>query len=515
MVQRVSHADPAQEGAGVANPVALLRRASDAARAGQYRTSRDLTLRASTGGLPMPPDAMKALIRQLRTLGEGAALHALAARLLEDPRTPPAFLAEAAWQLGSLNETGLAMRCAEAAVRAAPHDPIARVARGKLLAHLGQADRAERDFDQALRRAPAIGIAWWMRSQLRKQVPGSNHVAALRALLATPGLPASEIAPVARALHKELDDLGDHEGAWHALETMCAARRGSLSYDRQEGRDLIDALIAWDSSMPGAIAASGAAAPVHGATPVFIVGMHRSGTTLLEQMLDASRQLRGIGELDDFRAAMCHATDRASRGAVDIGTVQRAAGVDFDDVGRRYLAGTAWRLGDEPFFTDKNPSNFLNIGFILRALPQAKVLHLVRDPIETCFSNLRELFFGINPHSYDQRELADWFLQYRRLMAHWHSAFPGRILDVPYVGLTRDTEATIRRVAAWCGIAYVPEMRDPRSSRRAVTTASTAQVRDAVVDRGVPKWAPYARQLQPLLNVLREGGAEFADASPD
>jgi hypothetical protein len=349
-----------------------------------------------------------------------------------------------------------------------------------------------------------------MRSQLRRQVPGANHVAGLRALLATPALPAADVATLARALHKELDDLGDHAGAWQALETMCAARRGGLSWNVQQGRDLVDALVAWDSSAPRAGAPQGG-----GATPVFIVGMHRSGTTLLEQLLDASPQVRGVGELDDVRTAMCHATDHACAEETDAVIVRRAEGVDFAEVGRRYLAGMAWRLAGEPFFTDKKPSNFLNIGFILRALPQAKILHLVRDPVETCFSNLRELFFGVNAWSWDQRELADWFLQYRRLMAHWHAAFPGRILDVPYAGLVRDTEATMRGVAAWCGIDYIPAMNDPRSSRRAVNTASTAQVRAGVVARDVPKWAPYARQLQPLRQALREGGAAFVDVGTD
>src|SRR5690606_15472284 len=125
----------------------------------------------------------------------------------------------------------------------------------------------------------------------------------------------------------------------------------------------------------------------------------------------------------------------------------------------------------------------LNIGFICRALPQARILHLIRDPVETCFSNLRELFSDINPYSYDQRELADYFLQYRRLMAHWRRMFPGRILDVPYAGLTGDPESAMRRVAIFCGIAYVPGMTDPRSSGRVVSTASAVQVRDKLVQR--------------------------------
>ena len=208
---------------------------------------------------------------------------------------------------------------------------------------------------------------------------------------------------------------------------------------------------------------------------------------------------------------MRYATDHHCKGVIDRTIVERAGDVDFGEVGQRYLDGMAWRLGDERCFTDKLPSNFLNIGFICRALPQARILHMVRDPVETCFSNLRELFSDANPYSYDQRELADYYLQYRRLMAHWHAAYPGRILDVDYAELTRDPAGVMRMVAAFCGIDYLDAMSDPRSSGRAVATASAVQVRDRVVRRDVPKWAPYAKHMQPLVAALRQGGVEVPE----
>jgi len=248
-----------------------------------------------------------------------------------------------------------------------------------------------------------------------------------------------------------------------------------------------------------------------GVTPVFVVGMHRSGTTLLEQLLSASPQLLGLGKLNDFTSAMRHQVDHYYRGPIDLEIVRRAQGIDFAAVGQHYLEGVEWRLGDEPFFVDKQPANFLNIGFICQSLPQAKILHIVRDPVETCFSNLRELFTEINPHSYDQHELADYYLQYVRLMAHWHSAFPGRILDVDYARLTADAGATMRDVALFCGADYVEGMRETTSSRRAIATASSIQVRESVQRRQQPKWAPYARQLQPLITELRQGGIEVTE----
>jgi tetratricopeptide (TPR) repeat protein len=477
-------------------------------RRGHYRAARGWALRAAAGDAIVRPDALRTLMKALRTFNEVAALRELVGRLLEDPRTPHTALVEAAWQLASANDADLALRCARVALKKAPDDLAGRLVRGQLRAHHGRLDEAGKDFDWVLQRNPRIAIGWWLLSRLRKQSPGSNHVARLRAVLGTPGLAPADAATIARALHKELDDMGDHEGAWQALETLCRARRGTLRYDARQSRDLVDALVAWAPADPGA-----AIPRDSDRIPIFIVGMHRSGTTLLEQLLDASPQVRGVGELDDFAAAMRHATDHACKDAVDGTIVARAGDVDFGEVGRRYMEGIGWRLGKERFFTDKQPANFLNIGFMLRALPQARVLHLVRDPVETCFSNLRELFFGINPYSYDQLELADYFLQYRRLMAHWHAVYPGRVLDVSYAALTHDTEATMRGVAAFCGIDYDPGMSDPRSSKRAVTTASSVQVRDGVVRLETPKWKPYARHLQPLVRALREGGVEFADAS--
>ena len=129
---------------------------------------------------------------------------------------------------------------------------------------------------------------------------------------------------------------------------------------------------------------------------------------------------------------------------------------------------------------------------------------MVRDPMETCFSNLRELFSEANPYSYDQRELAAFHQQYRRLMAHWHAAWPGRIHDVDYAALTREPETVMRDVAAFCGLDFDPAMLAMQERKRGVATASAVQVRDKIVARDVPKWVPYEAHLQTLIEGLRE-----------
>jgi hypothetical protein len=195
--------------------------------------------------------------------------------------------------------------------------------------------------------------------------------------------------------------------------------------------------------------------------------------------------------------------DYQSTGFLDEEMVRRAETIDFREVADHYVRGVQWRLEPgQTHLTDKLPANFFNVGYILRALPDARILHMVRDPVETCFSNLRELFSGASPYSYDQTELAEFYLMYQDLMAHWHATFPGRVLDIHYAELTRDTEGVMRRVAAHCGLEFLPTMVDPRSRAQSVATASAVQVRSPVIVRDVPKWDPYREYLKPLIQGL-------------
>lgn len=472
---------------------------------GNYRAAKGAITTATTAPRHTR-DELSDLIARLRTFNDAEALRALAAGLLAAPGPDPELLASCAAQLSNMNDHALSLQCARKAVSVDQSGIGARMIRGQMLAQHGEIDAASADFHWCISRAPGIASVWWALARLQRQTVESNHVSALRRLLAAPGLGPADTAYAAFALHKELDDLGDFDGAWRALEQACAAKRATLSYATEASHQLVDALIASPVGTATEVEAAAAAK-----TPIFIIGMHRSGTTLLEHLLDAHPQVHGVGELYDFTSAMRHTTDHHCQGVIDPVIVERSRGLDFAAVGRHYLDGMAWRLGQESHFTDKLPSNFLNAGFICQALPQARILHMVRDPVETCFSNLRELFAAANAYSYDLLELADYFIQYRRLMAHWKARYPGRILDVDYARLTADPAGTMREVAAFCGLDYVPGMSDTRSSRRAVATASVVQVREGVIRRERPKWAPYARYLHPLIAALREGGVEVDD----
>lgn len=464
---------------------------------GHYRTARDYALRAAAAK-PREPQVIKELIARLRTFNEADALHECIARLPPLAQVSIPLLLVFAAQLSYLNEQERALVFLDEARRADPDYPATLMARAQILTYLGRFDEADADLQRVLARAPEIAQAYWLISRLRKQTPESNHADAIRRQLDRPGRNADEIALLGNALHKELDDLGDHEGAWRALEQACRAKRSRLNYRAEDSRVLVDKLI----DLPLPPRAPSFQAIEGGRVPIFIIGMHRSGTTLLEQLLDGHSDVRGVGELYDFTSQMRYATDHHCRGVIDTTIVERARGIDYGAVGAGYLKGMAWRLGEESRFTDKLPSNFLNAGFICRALPQARILHMVRDPVETCFSNLRELFSDANAYSYDQLELGDFYRQYQRLMAHWHEAYPGRILDVEYASLTREPEAVMRRVAAFCGLEYQPQMLELQQRSRGVATASAVQVREKVIAREKPKWLPYEDKLRPLIDAL-------------
>lgn len=471
--------------------------------AGRYRDARSYALRAVETP-PREPAVAAELAARLRTFNEAQALRRLIEKIGPPSRMPITMLLSFAAQESYLNDQSRALALLDEAIRGDPSFPPSLLARGQVLMYLGRLGDARRDVEKAARLAPEIAQAWWLLARLSKQSRDSNHVDAIAREMNRPGRRPADIAQLAEALHKELDDMHDHEGAWQALVRMCQAKRPMLDYSQDGTTQLIDGLIAHDLLQAGLHSA--ARSDAQAATPVFIVGMHRSGTTLLEQLLDGHDDVRGIGELYDFTSAMRYATDHHCKGVIDATIVERSAGVDFAEVGARYMDGVRWRLGREAFFTDKLPSNFLNAGFICTALPQAKLLHMVRDPIETCFSNLRELFSSANAYSYDQAELADFYIQYRRLMAHWHAAFPGRILDVDYARLVSDPESVLREVCAFLGLEFQPSMLNIAGRTRGVATASAVQVREGIVKREVPKWKPYERHLQPLIGALREAG---------
>lgn len=469
---------------------------------GSYCVARDAALRAAALR-PDSADTSADIASRLRTFNAGHQMVEYVGRLGSPSRLPIPLLLQCAAQFSYLNLQHEAHRYLQESLRADPLYPPTLVANAQVLMYLGRGDEAQVMLRKALARAPQIPEIYGLAGQMAKQIKDRTpFITQAERLLAEAALPDVQRAKVTFALHHLQDSEKKYEVATRMLEEGARLKRRGLKYSSEEAEKMFSALKSLPTKRTTAIRAS------ERAMPIFIVGMHRSGTTLLEQLVTANRHVHGIGELYDFTGAMRAATDYHCRGVMDLTLVEKvlAHPPSFADVGSSYLESVSWRLRGQSIFTDKLPSNFLNVGFIAQALPGAKILHMVRDPIETCFSNLRELFSDANPYSYDQLELAKYYAMYADLMRHWHAQFPDQILQVEYKRLTTDTHAVMKDVANFCGIEFVDSMTDPGSSDRAVATASAVQVREGIRAREVPKWKPYEKFLQPMITRLDEDG---------
>ena len=378
----------------------------------------------------------------------------------------------------------LAMRARELGMETAPVHQIT----GASLQAMGDLDGAEREYEAALALHPDNAHAAWALATLRNWSASNNHVERLRADVARIGEGRAESALFHYALFKELDDLGQYAEAWSVLDTALRLRRATIRYDHADTQALFAHLGTLDSG-------TSTFAPREGdATPIFIVGMPRSGQQWLEQILGAHSQVAALGELHDFTQQMRWMVDRHGPPQPDVWLAKGAADIDFAELGRRYLDHVQWRTQGENYFTDAMPVNALNVGFIARALPQAKFLHVMRDPMDTCFSSLKEHFPGFYGHTYDQGEMAEYYKGYRQLMAHWRRLYPDRILDVRYGELTIDTKRVAEDVLDFLGLPW-----------------EAGVVREMPRTKGKGAWRNYEAQLAPLKKALGSYGYSARD----
>lgn len=413
---------------------------------------------------------------------------------------PAQAIAEGVVMLSSIGAADQALSLAQAGLARMPADPSLLFVRGNLHAFAGRFNAAEADYEQSMVSDPALFQASWMLAGLRRQRPEDNHVERLRAQLARATTGRMGEIYLNFALHKELDDLGRHREAWEALERGCRAKRRKIAYDPEATAALFDALReVCTASFVTTSPDIGAGQPM----PVFIVGMHRSGTTLLERMLGAHTSVVSGGESHAFAEAMKLATNYGAPGVLHLETVRRAQQADFAAVADSYGVAARWLARGHGYFTEKLPGNFLHAGFIARALPHARIIHMRRDAVGTCFSNLRTLFSEAAPYSYEQQELAGYHRHYKRLAEHWHEVLGPRILDVDYAALVVDPEGQMRRIAAFCGLPFETAMLSPSGDGSSVVTASAADVRSGIVAGRDNAWEPYEAYLQPLLEELQ------------
>lgn len=418
------------------------------------------------------------------------------------------------WQAGKLyyhhNQLPQAIDCYERALAVGGEHPGWLYDLGLALFYSGNYVRAEECLDRVLTTAPHAGSVHYLRSTLRKQTRDSNHVAELESRLRMGVKRDEDEAGMLYALAKELEDLGDYDKAFAVLQAGASKKRGAIRYDAQKAINSLREIQSHTHAQNLANAVSGH----EGAGAIFIVGMPRTGTTLTERILLQSGNVRNAGELSDFDALLTRAMLEEREKDPALSPTEAALRVDFEVLGRKYMRGARQMVGGSSMFIDKMPVNYLYCGMIHKALPDARIVHLVRDPLDTCYAIYKTLFFDAYEFSYDQDELAEYYIAYRRLMQHWHETMPGVILDVSYESLVTDTEAQARRIYAWCGLEWTPRALETPGKSDVYATASAAQVREPVHSRSVNSSRRYERELAPLVRKLTAAGLlEIASTS--
>ena len=463
---------------------------------GRYRAARRLALQAAA--LRVQPGEVLRIARLLRRFEESEALEQMfLAADWRDLDSAPA-LAEIAQLLGFSGLYELAFDCLAQAESLDEASSDVHYLRGLFEMFSGDMAGSRLSVSRALELEPRMVNAHWLLSMQESADTAAEHVACMRRIMGAAESGSEARAGFDYALHHSYHAMGRHDEAWRALAHGHATLRRLVRYSRHEQRELVAALkrMALPPFNP-------APAPACQPGLIFIVGMFRSGTTLLERVLAGHPDVFDGGETSTFSACMRDATDCDSDQPVTPAIVARAPHADFAAVRSRMQQFASWRAKDRRWLTEKLPSNFLNIGFILHALPEARILHMRRDPVDTCFSNLRTLFRGGAPYACDQEDLADYYVQYRTLMAHWHAIAPGRILDVDYARFVANPETEAQRVMSYCGLNYLPGALDIGRRKGMAATASAAHVRQGILkDRG-KAWKPYETQLQPLIRGLR------------
>lgn len=365
----------------------------------------------------------------------------------------------------------------------------------------GDTEAAQTSFEGCLHLHPGFGRAALLLTRLRMQEPTTQQLRQLEHHAPFVETGSSDDAALEFARFNLLDALGEVDAAWSALQRGNAIMRARLAYDPTHEATLVDRIIAL-SSHPSAAATAEMEADEAGAQPIFIIGMPRSGTTLLERILGNHSQVVAAGELDDFGRQLQWQADWHDRYLVDPGLLQRLDQVDLAQVGHRYLAQTRWRAGDRPRFVDKLPMNYFLAGYIQRALPHARIVHIRRDPLDVCFSNYKAYFGDDSAYSYDLTAVVERHRQYERLMRHWHDLMPGRILDVSYSRLIHAPQTVAREILEHCGLAFESGCIDIRSNTAPVSTLSAEQVQESIHDRAEGASSRYAGHLAEVREVL-------------
>jgi tetratricopeptide (TPR) repeat protein len=414
--------------------------------------------------------------------------------------------------LGSaLARAGQHMAAIEAYERARsldPERPGILLALGNALKTVGRHEDAIAAFRRAIELRPEIAEAYWSLSNLKTFNFTAQEIAAMEEVLARPDLPAEPLVQLSFALGQAYESLGDYDRAFGHFQRGNSERRAREHYDPVQTELVNDRIVAmFTEEFLATHAGSGDPDPA----PIFIVGLPRSGSTLIEQILASHSMIEGTQELPSLGRVI----QRINRGRRDglsyPEALREATPQTWADLGRRYLDHTRRYRRGAPHFIDKMPNNFPSVGLLHLIVPNARVIDARRRPLDTCVSCYKQLFAQGQSFTYDLMELGEYYLQYLRMMEHWDRVLPGRVLRVQYEDVVADLEEQARRLIEFCGLGWEGRLSAFPREPRAVRTASSEQVRRPIYGDSVGSWHRYAPHLEVLVTTLgRVAEPEYA-----
>ncbi|MHA6719430.1 sulfotransferase family protein [Sphingomonas sp. RS6] len=382
-----------------------------------------------------------------------------------------------------------------AAVALAPDNDSFLYNQAATLSFLGRADEAEAALERLLARSPDHARGHHLLAGLCKQSEEHHHIPRLRE--AQQRARGTDRLLTGYALAKELEDVGRADEALACLLAVNAEHRRTIGYDPARDSAIVDAVIA---NWPAMAASPAIDCPE--AAPILIIGMPRTGTTLVDRILAAHPAVESLGELQALPLAVKAASGTRSRNVLDVETLAAVTGVGPGVIGHDYLARAAHhRRRNDLRFVDKFPGNFHYAGIAARALPNAAIVCLRRNPMDTVLANFRNLFaIGSRyyDYSYDLLDIAEYVAGFERLMSFWRAELPGRILDLHYEDLVADQEGETRRLLAHCGLEWSERCLDFHAQGGAVSTPSAAQVRRPIYRDSVARWRRHEAVLAPV-----------------
>ena len=492
--------------------VAALRMLAEASsRLGRYADAEQLLVRC----LELAPSFVAARHNYaivLQRLGRSAdALRELDGLLAADPRNGSLRSLKAA-ALARLGEYERSIEAYESVLTDYPGQAKLWMSLGHAVKTTGRQQRCIEVYRRSIELEPSLGEAWWSLANLKTYRFSEADVAAMRGQLARADLSDEDRLHFHFALGKALEDSGAYAESFRHYADGNAIRRKTLPYQAAETTDLVDrSCRLLTREFFGQRAGSGYAAP----DPIFIVGLPRAGSTLVEQILASHPLVEGTMELPDLLMLVRELSGRR-RGGEPSRYPEALAELDTGQLralGERYLAQTrVQRKTDAPFFIDKMPNNWAHVGLIQLILPNARVIDARRHPLSCCFSAFKQHFARGQGFTYSLEDLGRYYSDYVRLMAHCDAVLPGRVHRVIYERMVEDTEGEVRRLLAYCGLEFDERCLRFYENDRAVRTASSEQVRSPIFRDGMERWRQYAAFLGPLEQALGPALAAYPHA---